>query len=182
MYLTPGRIRIGLLSFFSMALALFIAAPLLCGYGAVNGLDGTPMVPDYFDLWGTLNPVSALAYAVGDILCHQEAGRSFELNGSQLPVCVRDIAALVGLIAGFAVAHVAGDRLSVPRFCYSFLAVSFGLMVADFAVQYVLGLNVFATRAVTGFLCGVSVAVTVDLWLRRMASSQGIPSSDKLYK
>lgn len=182
MYMTPERIRIWLIVFFSVVLALFILAPLLCEPGEVNGLDGTPMVPDYFDLWGTLNPVSGLAYAAGDILCHQEASRSFELNGSQLPVCVRDLSALIGLIAGLIAVRFAGERFSSPRFCYPFLAVSFALMIADVVIQNVAGLNVFATRILTGALCGLSVAFVIERWLMVMAISIGMPSSDKLYK
>ncbi len=172
----------GLIAFFSLVLALFIAAPLLCGEGMVNGLDGTPMVPDYFDLWGTLNPISALAYGAGDILCHQEAARSFELNGNQLPVCVRDVSALAGLITGLVLAHFAGERIGVPRVCYPFLVLSFALMIADVIIQNAAGLNVFATRILTGGMCGIAVAMTADMWLRRLVLSLGMPSSDKLYK
>ncbi len=182
MYLTTGRIRMGSIVFFSLVLALFIIAPLLCGRGEVNGLDGTPMVPDYFDLWGTLNPLSAVAYGAGDILCHQEAARSFVLNGNQLPVCVRDVSALAGLIVGLAAAHTVGDRLCVPRVCYPFLVLSFALMIADVVIQNVAGLNVSATRILTGGMCGIAVALTADMWLRKSVLSMGMPSSDKLYK
>jgi len=181
MYLTPRRIRWGLFSFFLAILALFIIAPLMCAEGEVNGLDGTPVVPDYFDLWGSLNPISGLVYGAGDILCHQNASRSFELNGNQLPVCVRDISALAGMVIGLAASEFIGSRTSVPRVCYPFLLLSFALMAADVVIQNVLSLNVFPARILTGFLCGAAVASALDMWIRTSAEAVGVPL-DKIYK
>ena len=181
MEVTPERIRWGLIAFFSLALALFIIAPLLCDPGAVNGLDGTPVVPDYFDLWGTLNPLSGTVYAIGDILCHQSAEWSFELNGSQMPICVRDISALAGLVAGLLISVRFGEHTSRPKFCIPFLIVSFALMIADVVIQNVYGLNVFSARIVTGLMCGAAVAFAVDRWIRASAHEIGVPS-DKVYK
>ena len=181
MELTPEGIRWGLIAFFSLVLALFIIAPMLCSPGAVNGLEGSPMVPDYFDLWGTLNPLSGTVYAVGDILCHQDAARSFELNGSQLPICVRDISALAGLIVGLLVSVRFGAYASRPKFLIPFFAVSFALMITDVVVQNVYGLNVFSARIVTGLMCGAAVAFAIDRWLRASARALGMPA-DKVYK
>ena len=105
-------------------------------------------------------------YAVGDILCHQESGRSFHLNGSQLPICVRDISALAGLFAGMCAAMRIGRYTSERRFCVPFLIVSFGLMIADVVIQNVFSLNVVPARVVTGFLCGLSVSFAIDMWFR----------------
>ncbi|MBI2835693.1 MAG: DUF2085 domain-containing protein [Acidobacteria bacterium] len=43
--------------------------------------------------------VAATAYLAGSFVCHQQAGRSFHLSGTQLPVCGR----CVGLYAGAAI-------------------------------------------------------------------------------
>ena len=164
--MTPDGARILLAAAFSAVLALFILAPFLADPGEVDGLDGSPVVPDYFDLWGTLGPVPAAVYAAGDILCHQDAERSFEINGNQMPICVRDISALAGLVAGLVASAFVGRFTSRPCFRVPFLIVSFAMMLADVAVQAAFGLNVFPTRILTGALCGLAVAFCIDAALR----------------
>jgi Predicted membrane protein (DUF2085) len=46
---------------------------------------------------------AALAYAMGSLICHQQAGRSFHLWGVQLPVCAR----CTGIYVGAALAAIA---------------------------------------------------------------------------
>jgi uncharacterized membrane protein len=54
-------------------------------------------------------PLAALVYAAGSLICHQLPGRSFHLQGSQLPVCAR----CVGLYGGSALGSLAG----IAAFC-----------------------------------------------------------------
>ena len=49
--------------------------------------------------WTDLNPIAATVYAIGDLNCHQKHYRSWEINGNQLAVCVRDIGILFGFVA-----------------------------------------------------------------------------------
>ena len=162
--MTADGMRALLIALFSVILALLALASFMGGYGAVDGLEGGhPVEPDFFDVWGDLNIVQGSIYAVGDILCHQDSSRSFHLNGSQMPVCVRDISALAGIVAGLLLCVVSGERLR--RHACILLAISFPLMFADVAIQNVLGLNVFATRILTGAFCGISVAAVIDKWL-----------------
>ena len=165
--MTVNGMRALILALFSVILALFILAPFMGGHGAVYGLEGGhPVEPDFFDVWDDLSPVQGGIYAVGDILCHQDSSRSFHLNGSQLPVCVRDASALAGLVAGLLLCLRFGAQLD--RYAYIMIAVSFALMIADAAIQNVCDLNVFATRILTGAFCGISVAAVIDRWLRLM--------------
>ena len=53
----------------------------------------------YFS-WTALNPVAAFVYSFGDLNCHQKSERSWELNGNQLAVCVRDVGLFMGLFIG----------------------------------------------------------------------------------
>lgn len=165
--------------FFSIVLAMFLAAPMMCPYGSVTGLSGKPVSPDYFDLWSSLPPLPGFVYAIGDILCHQETARSFVINGNQLPICVRDFSALLGLTFGLAISTAERLRVRKPKYCVIFLFVSFGLMIADVAIQNVFSLNVFPTRIITGLMCGASVALAIDLWLRNL---QNIGACNNLYK
>lgn len=177
--MTPRGWRLVLLAFFSAVLALFILAPAACPCGSVTGLNGRPVEPDYFDLWASLPAVPRLAYSVGDILCHQEAARSFAIDGNQLPICARDISALAGMVAGFAQCLSGRARSVSERICIPFLAVSFALMIADVVVQGNLGLNVFITRVITGGMCGIAVAFAIDRWISRYDAHASV---HKVYK
>jgi len=53
----------------------------------------------YFS-WSELNPIAAFVYAFGDLNCHQKSERSWEINGNQLAVCVRDVGLFLGLFVG----------------------------------------------------------------------------------
>ena len=165
--MTPYGLRALLIVLSAVTLALFIFAPFMGGYGEVDGLEGGhPVEPDFFDVWGNLNIVQGSIYAVGDILCHQDASRSFHLNGSQLPVCVRDISALAGLVVGLISCMVFGELYR--KYVYILLAVSFAIMIADVSIQNVFDLNVFVTRILTGAFCGISVAAVIDRWLNKI--------------
>jgi uncharacterized membrane protein len=50
--------------------------------------------------WTELDPFAAFIYGFGDLNCHNKADRSWEINGNQMPVCVRDIGIFLGLAIG----------------------------------------------------------------------------------
>ena len=50
--------------------------------------------------WSDLNIYSAFIYGFGDLNCHQKYERSWELNGNQMPVCVRDVGIFFGFFVG----------------------------------------------------------------------------------
>ena len=50
--------------------------------------------------WGELDPYAAFVYGFGDLNCHNKAERSWEINGNQMPVCVRDVGIFLGLAIG----------------------------------------------------------------------------------
>lgn len=164
--MTADGLRFLLIAFFSAVLALFVIAPFAEPHGSLAGLDGNPISPDNFDIWVSLNPLSAAAYAAGDILCHQMESRSFMLNGSQMPVCSRDASALAGVVAGLLLSAPFGRALSKSRVAIPLLVASFALMAADVAIQSSFALNVLPARVATGFACGFSAALVVDMWIR----------------
>jgi len=51
-------------------------------------------------VWSDLDPYAAFIYAFGDLNCHNKAERSWEINGNQMPVCVRDVGIFLGLAIG----------------------------------------------------------------------------------
>ena len=50
--------------------------------------------------WGELDFYAAFIYGFGDLNCHNKAERSWEVNGNQMPVCVRDLGIFLGLAIG----------------------------------------------------------------------------------
>ena len=163
--MSVNGIRALLIAFSAAVLALLVTAPFMTGSGTVDGLEGGhPVEPDFFDVWADMNPAAGAIYGLGDILCHQDSSRSFHLNGSQLPICARDVSALAGLAGGLALCAFCGDRLR--RYAFILLAVSFSVMIADVIIQNAFDLNVFVTRILTGAFCGISVAIGIDRWLR----------------
>lgn len=149
----------------SAVLVLFISVPLILPYGQVTGLDGTPLIMDYAHIWSEMDAVSALTYGFGDILCHQEFERSVTLNGSQMPVCVRDLFIILGFLIG-SVCHLIRRKEIPCRHAVVAVLASVAIMLADHTVQLVFGLNVPSTRAITGFLVGYAVSVAVECWFQ----------------
>ena len=47
-----------------------------------------------------LDPYAAFVYGFGDLNCHMKWERSWDINGNQMPVCVRDIGIFFGLAIG----------------------------------------------------------------------------------
>ena len=130
-------------------LVSFFLAPLTLAPGTVNHLDGRANAIDFYSVdgwgsagnqpdgsgsggdphdegnhfaWSELNPYAGFIYAFGDLNCHQKHERSWELNGNQLPVCVRDIGIFAGLFLGALVFTQRGwNRWTVKDTCLSLI-------------------------------------------------------------
>ena len=76
-----------------VAMVIMVAAPALAPPGSYTDLDGSPSFVDH-----PLDGILDVPYLIGDVLCHQQDGRSFHINGSQMPICIRDTGLLLGLI------------------------------------------------------------------------------------
>lgn len=150
----------------SILLSLFILGPILLPYGHVSGLDGMPMFIEYQHLWATMNPVSGVAYWIGDLLCHQEAGRSLVINGSQMPVCIRDVSIFVGFLSCGAMMLLMRVDLTY-RVAIVAIALSVALMFVDHSVQMVFQMDVPITRVLTGSLFGASCYLGLESWFQR---------------
>jgi len=78
-------------------------APLLLPSDSVQDLTGMVALSDNEHLIDDMSyPWNAL-YSMGDRLCHQQADRSFFLNGNQMPFCSRCTAIFVGMVIGLAI-------------------------------------------------------------------------------
>lgn len=144
---------------------MFVVVPFTMPYGNVSGLSGTPLIMDFGHLWVDLDPLSAVTYGFGDVLCHQQCDRSFVLNGSQMPVCVRDVFIVSGFLLGLLASFVHRTEL-VTRHVVAMVLVSTVLMLADHTVQMVFGLDVPLTRAITGAVFGMAISIAVECWFQ----------------
>ena len=65
-------------------------------------------------VWSDLDPYAGFIYAFGDLNCHTKAERSWEINGNQMPVCVRDVGIFLGLaIGGFLFSRKGFNRWTI---------------------------------------------------------------------
>ncbi len=62
-------------------------------------------------VWSELNLYAAFIYGFGDLNCHQKHDRTWDLNGNQMPVCVRD----VGIFLGFFLGSIIWNRKGLNR-------------------------------------------------------------------
>jgi len=140
----------------SAFVSLMVLAPLISLHGTYRGLDGTPGVLD--GGWGD-GPFAVL-YAFGDLFCHQQFSRSFVINGSQMPVCMRD----TGLAAGFAAGLLSCALLS--SFARGRTALTAGcalipVTAAEWAWEHT-GADSPVLRTVSGFVSGWGVAAVAS--------------------
>ena len=128
--------RVFVISFFF--LISFFLAPLLIEKDSVPELGARANAFDYATIdgkwssgndnadepfaWTELNAYSAFIYAFGDLNCHNKYERSMEINGNQLPVCMRDIGIFMGLSVGsFWFSRKGYNRWTVKDTCLSLL-------------------------------------------------------------
>ena len=161
----PELLKKSLLILSAIFTAGAFISPFLTGYGSITGLDGSPGTIDSWNIYSGYDAVTCTFYFLGDFLCHQETSRSFILNGSQMPFCVRD----AGLMIGFTIASAAlclGKRSVYPnRLTLSYIAVSFTIIIADWTIQAVFSLNVPLTRLITGAAAGFAIMLVLSMFI-----------------
>lgn len=158
---------------FTLALTSFIftacmfVVPLFSHHGSFVELDGSPGFIDHWDIWSSKDPLTCFVYTFGDIFCHQEGSRTIVLNGSQMPICVRDLGLLIGLTIGSFMCFMYCYNKHILDIVKIFVPLSFMFIVIDWLTQHFFLLNIFSTRAITGFLFGVGLAMMIYYWLIR---------------
>lgn len=156
-------IKIIILATASVFLISDIIVPFLSTGGKIVDLDGTFGYIDNSSLWASLDPFSSVIYTIGDFLCHQQMSRTFILNGNEMPVCVRDVGPLIGIVIGMAI------MLSIKEYeRKKFIIISVAslvLMFIDWLIQNIFSLNVPATRLITGILAGAAISMIIAMAL-----------------
>lgn len=165
--MTPKSVTFTLaLASLMFTICMFIV-PFFSYYGSFTELDGTSGFIDHWDIWSSKDLFTCFMYTFGDIFCHQEEARTIFLNGSQMPVCIRDLGLLIGFMVGSFMCFTYCYNERILDIGKVFVPLSFTLIVIDWLVQHFFSLNIFSTRAITGFLSGVGFAMIVYYWLIR---------------
>lgn len=177
-----------------------VAAPMTLDPGTVNGLEGHANMIDYAPTWRGLPAFAAAVYTLGDLMCHQMESRSWLVNGNQLPVDSRMMAAFFGAVMLLPFALLvpplprARDesvqilpiqfrrRLNTPARRGLFLAFLWAAAVLPAAVDVALQLatgyeSTNLRRAWTGFILGGGTAFLTGLVLDSLWCSEGFGSN-----
>jgi len=157
---TPGR---AVLLFFGVFLVLMIILPLLYPYGSFVHLDGRAGVIDNWSKLSFADPLTRAVYLIGDFFCHQEMARTFIINGSQMAFCQRDTSVLIGVILGLIITDEAIFRLYVGKIQYVIAgAAMMILLMVEWGIEYISGMDSLAARVATGILAGVGIALILQ--------------------
>ncbi len=139
-------------------LIMTVAAPIILPYGTMTSLDGDPGILDGgwegHGAWGII-------YALGDLMCHQDESRSFILNGSQMPMCMREIGFIIGLVVGFMACLFLEERLRghpTPILGAALLII----MVLEWLMES--GYDWPIPRTSSGILAGIGASLIIG-WL-----------------
>ncbi len=150
----------------AVLLAMLIA-PLTLPADSIGGLDGSIGRLDHGEDLDYVPWPQRAVYLLGDINCHQQADRSFELNGNQMPFCARDVGILSGAVMGLAAFVLLGRK--VP---WAWLLVLLVPMAVDGVVQAVTDYesgNVlrFITGAIAGLAAGYGAGMLIGNFFDR---------------
>lgn len=135
----------------AVLLAVLIA-PLTLPTGSVGGLDGSIGSLDHGEDLDAVPLPQRVVYLLGDVNCHQQADRSFEVNENQMPFCARDVGILGGSVMGLAVFVLLGRRVS-----WTWLLVLLVPMALDGVTQALTDYESSnALRFLTGAMAGLA--------------------------
>jgi uncharacterized membrane protein len=151
--------------FFSIWVLLQFIAPLVLPQNSVTDLSGLVAVSDNEQVIKQMGFPWNGIYTIGDRLCHQQAERSFFLNGNQMPFCSRCTAIWLGLAFGLGVMVFYSISLT-EKFIFVIL-VGLGPIGVD-GVGQLFGLweSTNSIRLITGLLagcvCGIAIGIIID--------------------
>ncbi len=148
-------------------LLAILLAPLSLPTGSIGGLDGSIGSLDHGEDLNNVPWPQRAVYLLGDINCHQQADRSFEVNENQMPFCARDMGILSGAVIGLAAFVLLGRR--VP---WEWLLVLLVPMALDGVVQAITdyesgNLLRFLTGAIAGLAAGYGAGMLIGKFFDR---------------
>lgn len=162
-----------ILLFFSSAVLIVMLLVTVCSDNLI-GLDGKVGIIDHQPLWNSCNPLIGAFYTFGDWGCHQETARSIVIGTSQMPLCIRETAILIGVILGCTILHL------FPTLCnrtVKMIVISIFLGLAtllEWLVQELISFYVMAFVAISGILTGIGGAILLYciIWIETVYLSK----------
>lgn len=142
-----------------------LIVPFLSPYGSIIHLDGRPGLIDHADLWSDKDPLSAVLYTFGDLACHQQMSRTLIINGSEMPICIRDLGLLMGFMMGCLITAIIFGHPMIYNSARLYVIISFSLIFTDWMIQHIFDLNIPVTRMVTGLLAGAGFSLILYCWI-----------------
>lgn len=158
--MTPRTAMLSAFIILGILLALAVSTPFMAPFGTFVHLDG---LPAYMDHGWQGHGAAGAAYMLGDIVCHQEMDRSFILNGSQMPICIRDTGILAGAVAGCAAATTLIGKLTGRR------VLTIGVILtlvtgAEWFLEGTIG-DMPCPRFLSGIVTGIGASVLLGWWI-----------------
>ena len=152
--------------FISSAMTVsFYLTPFFSPSGSFIDLDGTPGVMDHWDIWSGKDPFTMILYSIGDMVCHQQMSRTLILNGSEMPICIRDL----GLLAGFSLGSAACIPMMERLHSRKILVIAIVLMsvtVFEWMAETA-SVDLPAARLATAMVSGAGAALLLSWMLNR---------------
>ena len=139
--------------------------PFLSPNGSFVELDGTPGIMDHWDIWSGKDIITMLLYSFGDLACHQQMSRTVILNGSEMPICIRDLGLLMGFVIGCVLTAIRFNDPAIYRNARAYIVIAFILIFTDWTIQHAFDLNVPITRLITGLLAGAGFSLIIYCWV-----------------
>lgn len=154
-----------LFALFSLWISLQFLAPLALPEGNVQDLSGLVAVSDNENAINDMDSLGGFIYSVGDRLCHQQAERSFFINGNQMPFCSRCTAIWLGLALGLGFMVFYRIELN-EKFMFAILIGLVPIGVDGIGQLFGFWESTNLVRVITGLLigviCGVAIGVIID--------------------
>jgi len=160
-----SKVILVLFLFFACWVFLQVVAPFAIPTGSVQDLSGVVAYSDNDQIISTMNFPWNVIYTAGDRLCHQQAERSFFLNGNQMPFCTRCTAIWLGLAAGLGFMVLYTILLQEKFLLIIILGILpvgidgigqlFGLWESTNIVRFISG-------SLAGIVSGIAIGVIID--------------------
>ncbi|MCX6665475.1 MAG: DUF2085 domain-containing protein [Euryarchaeota archaeon] len=160
-----SKVILVLFLFFACWVFLQVAAPFALPTGSVQDLSGVVAYSDNDQIISTMNFPWNVIYTLGDRLCHQQAERSFFLNGNQMPFCVRCTAIWLGFAIGLGFMVFFSLELN-EKFLFVLLISLVPIGIDGVGQLFGLWESTNIIRMITGilagFVCGIAIGIIRD--------------------
>jgi len=141
---------------------LQILAPVFLQKDTITDLQGSVGIIDNLERIDSMSFPLNIPYFLGDLLCHQKPGRSFFLNGNQMPFCSRCTAIWFGIALGIGIMLYYQIQLNEK---FMLLIIMSLIPIGIDGTGQLLGFweSTNLNRVITGLIIGVPVGSAISI-------------------